>query len=654
MQKYYIYIFIFINFLQVVQAQPVQFDNFDYQDNNNDSLISLPDTISNEVKIVEWKYNKYYHQREYSSMDTVLKRIHIFHPVIQKATTYAWLGNVGQAAFSNSYFENIDNTTGNIFMNPYSFYFTNFESTSFYNTTRPFSYISYTQGGGDFQNVNFFHTQNVRKDFNFGGRLNYIDSKGQYLYQRSNINGFQAFANYDGLRYNTHIVFNYTIINTQELEGIIEDSTILKRNVSDIPKNEFYTNGDNSMKVNDATHNMLKLNFVMRQEKNLNRPHPVTDSSLVGNLPYKNSIGHSLVFDKSERFFTDKFINDSLFPIQYFDTLETKDFARSWDLENLFFYKHTKSLDYNTNISFQFDYGILYNKFIYNYIYWDSVENQNFNHFTAFRLFGKYKSKFSYGFFVKYHHKGREKNNMLINAYLQKELKFLNTSNILKLSFDEKSETPSYFYNNYSSNYYYWRNDFKSQKSSLISLLFQEKESRYKIQVDAKRITDYIYINSKAYPEQWNEAISVLSLSLNKTTQLWNVFVENKVVLQKSSSQNIMPLPDFLTYNSIYYKNKLFNKVLELAVGTEVWYTSAYYTPSFNYATGLFQMQNEKKIGDYPFIDVFLNLKFKRVKTFLKYSHLNYHFMNKGFFTVMNYPMYRSNLVFGLSWNFYN
>lgn len=63
-----------------------------------------------------------------------------------------------------------------------------------------------------------------------------------------------------------------------------------------------------------------------------------------------------------------------------------------------------------------------------------------------------------------------------------------------------------------------------------------------------------------------------------------------------------------------------------------------------------FYNQRERKTGNYPKLDVFLNLRIKRADIFVKYEHINYLLKNHGdFFSAADYPI---NWCSGNCWKY--
>ena len=71
-------------------------------------------------------------------------------------------------------------------------------------------------------------------------------------------------------------------------------------------------------------------------------------------------------------------------------------------------------------------------------------------------------------------------------------------------------------------------------------------------------------------------------------------------------------------------------------------------------STGKFFRQDEDEAGNYPIINVFLNVKLKRTRIFVMVDHLNSGYMGYDYFMTPSYPMNIRMIRYGLAWTFYN
>jgi len=130
------------------------------------------------------------------------------------------------------------------------------------------------------------------------------------------------------------------------------------------------------------------------------------------------------------------------------------------------------------------------------------------------------------------------------------------------------------------------------------------------------------------------------------------------VLAQVSSNAEILDLP-LLSVRSAGYFEHLFrfrqtNGRLNTQLGVDLIYHTLYHPYSYMPATGRFFRQEQIKTGNYPFINVFLNLKLKRARIFIMVDHVNSGFMGYDYFMIPSYPMNFRMLRYGTAWTFYN
>jgi outer membrane cobalamin receptor len=86
----------------------------------------------------------------------------------------------------------------------------------------------------------------------------------------------------------------------------------------------------------------------------------------------------------------------------------------------------------------------------------------------------------------------------------------------------------------------------------------------------------------------------------------------------------------------------------------DVAFNTKYYADEYMPATSQFYIQNEKQIGNYPYIDLFLNAKIKRANIFVKLQHATEGLLGKTYYSIPNYPLQGRAIKFGVCWKFYD
>ena len=153
---------------------------------------------------------------------------------------------------------------------------------------------------------------------------------------------------------------------------------------------------------------------------------------------------------------------------------------------------------------------------------------------------------------------------------------------------------------------------------------------------------------------QYGNSVQVLSAQLNQDFKFGIFNWENEVAFQKSSQEDILPLPAISAYSNLYIVFRI-AKVLRVQLGGNVRYFTEYYAPDYAPIVQQFTVQAPEdriKLGNYPICNVYANLHLKHCRIYVAYNHVNAGSGNS--FLVPHYPINPARFCFGLSWNFFN
>lgn len=230
--------------------------------------------------------------------------------------------------------------------------------------------------------------------------------------------------------------------------------------------------------------------------------------------------------------------------------------------------------------------------------------------------------------------------------------------------------TPSFYYRHYHSRHYLWDNDGLSKviHSRIQGMLSWEK-TKTKLRVAFDEISNYTYfglsyqigenynrLNNDVHVRQSGDAISLLTLQLYQDFKFGPFNWENVLTYQKSSAEDVLPVPLLNVYSNLYLRFKI-AKVLKCDFGADVRYFTKYFAPDYAPGLGQYAVQegpNRVEVGNYPILNVYANFHLKQTRFFVMMSHVNAGSGNKMYFLAPHYPLNDSILRFGLSWNFYN
>ena len=242
-----------------------------------------------------------------------------------------------------------------------------------------------------------------------------------------------------------------------------------------------------------------------------------------------------------------------------------------------------------------------------------------------------------------------------------------NDENQLSFRYQSMNKLPNNNYLLFQSSYkeYNWSKDFVNEKINSISVNADTKWGAVSVQLNT--VDDHLYfadITSASQrkdsmqivaPNQYGKTINFASLKISREFVVGKWSLDNTLLFQKVDQPDaVLNVPEFVTRNTLYYTNSLFDKKLFFQTGIELNYFTSYYTNNYNPVIGEFFVQDRVKIGNAPLLDYFVNFKIQRTRIYFKAEHFNSLFSKNNYFSDANNP-YRDFLIrFGLVWNFFN
>ena len=150
--------------------------------------------------------------------------------------------------------------------------------------------------------------------------------------------------------------------------------------------------------------------------------------------------------------------------------------------------------------------------------------------------------------------------------------------------------------------------------------------------------------------------MNLLTASLSQDFTLGPVNWESVVTYQKSSKEDVIPVPDLNIYTNLYLRFKIAH-VLKCDFGADARYFTKYYAPDYSPALGQYTVQDgnyKTKVGDCPIVNVYANFHLQHTRFFIMMSNVTASMGSKGYFFTPHYPLNGRILRFGLSWNFFD
>jgi len=237
-----------------------------------------------------------------------------------------------------------------------------------------------------------------------------------------------------------------------------------------------------------------------------------------------------------------------------------------------------------------------------------------------------------------------------------------NVSTGIKLPFDSvnvagycdfRNETAPYLYNNYISNHFIWRNDFGKTRTLKAGGRLTLNRIGTHLDIGMSNIQNRIYFGADGLPVQNSGSVQVFSASLKQNLHVGILNWDNSITYQTSSDSRVLPLPKLTVYSNLYLLFKI-ARVLTVQFGVDCDYYTRYYAPVYQPATMAFCNQNDIMVGNYPFMNAYINMKLSKARFYVLFSHVNQGLTGSNYFSMPHYPLNPRRFQMGVSVDFAN
>jgi len=522
-------------------------------------------------------------------------------------------------------------------------YFFTKENLLFYDTRTPYSDLFYIIGSKKEQDFRLTFSYNVKKNWNITANFFRIRSEGFYLRQSTNDNflSFSSVYKSKNNRYSllTGILFNY--VQNSENGGIADDSVF--ENGAALDKQLLDVN------LSSAKGSVRNRSVFINQYLNFGKKSNDTSQSRVV-IP-NSRVLLSSVFEDNSLKYEDGDPLSGFYSNIFYDSLETKDSVYYVKVENDLSWKR---LDNNKHRGFADKFGVGVNiKDQFIFIRQREIDTTFNNIIAGLEFYNTYSTnRLWFNLAVNNCFSGYNVNDYHLKGSIKKGL--LDSLTYLTININSSSQEPDYIFSNYTSNHFKWENSLEKIIENSIHFNFNMKKHRFTVGGSLKEITNPVYFDNFAMARQYKGTIPVASAYLKKDFSFFNWHLNNSVLYQYVPDSTVVRLPEYTLEHSLFYENDLFKKAMRIQIGASLFFVSNYYASRYMPATAQFYLQDDRKYGNYPFIDFFINAKIKSVRIFFKIDHLNSGWMGNKYMMTADYPMNDRAFKLGISWRFFD
>lgn len=630
----------------------------------NDSIRALP----NFVYHVDREYNRV----KIGPIDTALTDFRIDYPFYEKGVGDAPIGGLGQASIPLDYFERPASFDFG-FADPYHVYLYRMENVPFYNLKKPMIRFTYLESGQKRYREENFHVmvaQNISPSTGFNVNYKSRSTRGKYDWSRTKNHNLAVGFNHTGKRYSVHAGYINNHIERQENGGVVGEWAIVDTTfdmATGVP-----------MRLSEAQAKNVYRNNAFFIEQSYGIPlAPVTerDFSIAG-LPAV-FIGHSFEYNAWSRVYTDynvpyvnerghkddagNFVPDTIsyYKNWFINPLETRDSTYERVISNRLFVQ-AQPWDRNGVVG-TIDGGIgidvhTYSQFsLGDNLTGKSTKENKTSIFAYGSVEGKIRRYVDWGADFKFYPSGYRSGDLSLGAHIALTGYIRQRPLILQGSFLQERRSPTYWQEHLYSNHFIWSTPLDKEDETRFEVKFSVPSMAFEAGFTEGVISRKIYYDNDSNVAQKNGSVSLTSVYARKDFRFGGFHLDNRVLLQWSTDQEVVPVPLLSAYLSYYYEFWVVRDVLRLQAGLDGRYNTRYYAPGYNPAISQFYNQREVEVGNYPYVDLFVTAKWKRMRIFLKYQHVNMGLFGNGeYFAVARYPLNPGMFKMGISWGFYD
>ncbi len=624
-------------------------------------LSAQKENTPKQKTIREWTLSSDYTDEITIPIDTVFSLFHRYRISDRFSSMNATLGNYGLPFYQLNFFDRITDPDKYLYSNYYPIMYTP-DRTVFMDTQLPFTEVVWTFGAPRETSEQTFrvrHSQNINRYLNFGFIYDIIYSLGQYNYQRAEDKTFTFHISYAGPKYKLYFAAGINNLTSWENGGI--DSTgVLK----------LFTGRDIPVKLGslDAANAVLRnRNFLLVQKYKIGGNITVdsTGKRSGGFLGLSGTFSHILQWEINKRTYSDKNPESGFYDTAniYISKTVTFDslYARSL--------KNTVRFDFTTDETRKFrlggGFGIRNELFRFSQIMpthtaslADTAHWNRSSNVLVGKLYSDIGGKFMWVANGELFLTGYRIGDFTLGGRISKAFYWKKGIASWNITGDIMNRQPSFWYNSWGSNNFEWNNNLNKEFRTDLGTDFSFPARKTELKFNYAIIDNYTYFDKSALPAQHSGGLSVAAITARKEFRAWKFHLATDLLVQKSSNTDVLDLPLLSVRSAVYFEHllrfKQTNGKLNTQIGAEVFYNTPYYSYAWMPSTGRFYNQDFLKTGDYPYINVFLNVKIIRTRIFVMLDHVNSGFMGYNYFMAPSYPQNTRMLRYGLAWTFYN
>ncbi len=594
--------------------------------------------------------------------DTLTLGTHHYMTMEDKSLGVAYMGNFNTPWQSKVFFDRPFKPHDFVYLNAYQGLLHTPDKAMFYDTKTAFTFINH--------NTNFDNASeedvskgtmslNLGKAINLGASLHYTTSKGFYNANKSKSFRYRLFGSYRSNRYD---LWAYVVNDYYKMS---ENGGLTDRGLDQLLHPDKYSSGrvktgsqDLETRINNESlfnrirsgHAFLshRYNFGYYKVKEQKEDKEKAKFGFKGKVKKKDAekkeekifvpvanVAHQFYYNKASRRFIARdsssdwakvFGKPDVYQKKVDKAGKTSYFVLPNDTAELVTIKNTLALSLSEGFRPWVKFGLsayvrAENYFVSNP---DSVTR-------AFKKTDKYFSTFVGGELTRYSGKGlnfrakaevgvigKDLGAFLVDGDISSRFTLLKKNFGLKATGRFENYRPAYFLNHQHGTYGWWDKSFDFSRRLDLSAKVNLASWGTWASLHSSSLQNYIYWNKAGRPEQASDIIQVTMLRLGHKYKIGAFGWSAEAAYQQSSNSTAVPLPLVIAKADLY-TDFLVAKVMEVQLGLEGYWHTAYHVPMYSPTNQQFIPQDTRNIGgEAPLLNAYANFRLKGVRFYVR------------------------------------
>ncbi|MGI9526637.1 MAG: putative porin [Weeksellaceae bacterium] len=533
-----------------------------------------------------------------------------------------------------------------------SFMYKPVDSVTYYNVKTPTTTFIFENGDqeGQFLSTTFSH--NIHSRWNYTINYNYLKSMGRYLNQEVLNTSFLFNSHYTSKsnRYQVQSAFISHDLNNNENGGLTTESLQAYKD-----NNSNFTNRRNMFHNLQGAYTKFDERRIQLQQKLGIISWGPSRDSLVETKQFPIYLKHQLVFKHQDY----DYFETKGEPEYYFDAyILSSNLHNRKKLDNLINrvtlgYQWSEKLNVEGGVIHQFLKPYYDNDWVYTQGTIPASTTENRVGLTGNLLFN-WKDH------IAIHGKGEfTRGDVFGNAYqLNAKIEVSPISGYhIEGGVNLNAGFPhlNYFYNqSFYDKFNYYNKNLDNQSSQELYASISSEPIGLEVYGKLQNINNYTYLDKSLEVQQATDPLQYFMVGVNEQFKFGKFGTDLRFQFQKVIEQrDLYPVPDYIARATIYYEDNLFNNAMHLMTGISGHYFSEFNSRAFFPILNDFNLQPESSmqpIGNYPQVDIFLNMKVRRMRIYLRGQNISSFLLPGQNLYTPNQPSKDFKIQLGIHW----